>query len=105
MREIRTSGSMRGRRKRTTMWRACVLLYANAPQPLAAKSEKRRLHFSPGASRQMLQLTSTSTFVTSIMSLSKDAALCQRQSLSLSKGDFERFSGYQLHKNHLEPFG
>jgi hypothetical protein len=27
MREIRTSGSMRGRRKRTTLWRACVLLY------------------------------------------------------------------------------
>ena len=27
MREICTSGSMRGRRKRTALYRACVLLY------------------------------------------------------------------------------
>ena len=27
MREIRMSGSMRGRRKRTALYRACVLLY------------------------------------------------------------------------------
>ena len=36
MREICTSGSMRGRRKRTALYRACVLLY-RAPI-------KQRLH-------------------------------------------------------------
>jgi hypothetical protein len=32
MREIRTSGSMRGGRKRAFAWRACLLLY-RAPDP------------------------------------------------------------------------
>jgi hypothetical protein len=31
MREIRTSGSMRGRRKRAVTYRACVLLYDRRP--------------------------------------------------------------------------
>jgi hypothetical protein len=50
MREIRTSGSMRGRRKRTIVWRACVLLYALPPRrfgvPLRAVKTYKNLYRS-----------------------------------------------------------
>ena len=41
MREIRTSGSMRGRRKRTVTYRACVLLY-RVPSCPAVEPPRRR---------------------------------------------------------------
>ena len=40
MREIRTSGSMRGCRKRAAMCRACTLLYSVPLKMIAAKKPK-----------------------------------------------------------------
>jgi hypothetical protein len=50
MRENRTSGSMRGRRKRTVQHRACVLLYRRPRTLLAALSAARNQRPAAGFS-------------------------------------------------------
>ncbi len=50
MRESYTSGSMRGLRERTAMWRACVLLYGERlPTRIHATSRRRAAGASPTA--------------------------------------------------------
>jgi hypothetical protein len=54
MREIRTSGSMRGSRKRAFAWRACLLLYAGkgaaALVPASSTQKPRSATSAPGYS-------------------------------------------------------